>query len=58
MNLNKYRKKFSKLYYLNEFSNKFKEKRDYLFFKICKINELIGFNLKGKKLRWSFRQKK
>ena len=42
------RKKFDKLYYLTEFSTKFKEKRDYLFFKMCRIKEMYGFDLKGK----------
>ncbi len=43
-----FRKKFDKLYYLNEFTTKSREKRDYLFFKICRIKEMYGFNLKGK----------
>ena len=43
-----FRKKFDKLYYLNEFTTKSREKRDYLFFKMCKIKEMHGFNLKGK----------
>ena len=43
-----FRKKFDKLYYLNEFSNKSREKRDYIFFKICRIKEMFGFDLKGK----------
>ena len=42
------RKKFKKFYYLTEFSTKYKEKRDYLFFKICRIKEIFGFDLKGK----------
>ena len=43
-----FRKKFDKLYYLTEFTTKSKEKRDYLFFKMCRIKEMYGFNLKGK----------
>tara|TARA_A100001011_G_scaffold349246_1_gene387679 strand:+ start:455 stop:1411 length:957 start_codon:yes stop_codon:yes gene_type:complete len=43
-----FKKKFNKLYYLNEFKTKSREKRDYLFFKICGIKEMHGFNLKGK----------
>ena len=43
-----FRKKFDKLYYLNEFTTKSKEKRDYLFFKMCRIKKMYGFNLKGK----------
>ena len=41
-------KKFDKLYYLHEFSSKSREKRDYLFFKMCRIKEIYGFDLKGK----------
>ena len=33
---------------MTEFSTKFKEKRDYLFFKMCRIKEMYGFDLKGK----------
>lgn len=43
-----FRKKFDKLYYLTEFTTKSKEKRDYLFFKMCRIKKMYGFNLKGK----------
>ena len=43
-----FRKKFDKLYYLTEFSTKSREKRDYLFFKMCRIKEMYGFDLKGK----------
>tara|TARA_A100000164_G_C21914307_1_gene777396 strand:+ start:134 stop:1090 length:957 start_codon:yes stop_codon:yes gene_type:complete len=43
-----FKKKFDKLYYLNEFFTKSREKRDYLFFKTCGIKEMYGFNLKGK----------
>ena len=44
-----FRTKFDKLYYIHEFTTKSREKRDYLFFKLCKIKEMYGFNLKGKK---------
>ena len=43
-----FRKKFDKLYYFTEFSTKSREKRDYLFFKMCRIKEMYGFDLKGK----------
>ena len=43
-----FRKKFDKLYYFTEFTTKSKEKRDYLFFKMCRIKKMYGFNLKGK----------
>jgi len=42
-----YIKKFDKFYYLNEFMTKSREKRDYFFFKLLRINEMHGFNLKG-----------
>tara|TARA_Y100000590_G_scaffold454050_1_gene600178 strand:- start:242 stop:1198 length:957 start_codon:yes stop_codon:yes gene_type:complete len=40
-------KRFDKIYYLNEFTTKSREKRDYLFFKLCGIKKMYGFNLKG-----------
>ena len=42
-----YIKRFDKFYYLNEFKTKSREKRDYFFFKLLRINEMHGFNLKG-----------
>lgn len=39
--------KFDKLYYLNEFINRKKEIRDYLLFKLLRINKTYGFNKKN-----------